>query len=150
MDSKLPSENKQQTPDSQPKWTMEAMEDQSVEHRGISEWLRMNRYHLILVTERLKKGSKVPCYSDAWPWAGTFFAFLLAMATTDCKSFLGLSADTWQAIFIIATLLSFGVTTNRLIQAFIHRKERSKTPEQEVDEIIEELAKGRDKLAKSG
>lgn len=123
--------------------------DQSLEHTGIPEWIRMNRYHLVLVVERLKKGSKIPSYSDVWPWVFTFFAFLLAVSTTDCKAFLGVPAGTWQAIFIIATVLSFGVTVYTLWQAFIHRKERSKTPEEEVDEIIEKLEEDREKLAKS-
>jgi len=108
----------------------------------------MNKYHLILVLDRLKKGSKIPTYSDIWPWVGTFFAFLLALVTTDCKNILGLAPSTWQAIFVIAlggSLVMVGVTSYRV---FIHRKERAKTPEEEVEQIIAQMASDREEMNK--
>lgn len=122
----------------------------SIIHRGPREEIIINRFHLILVLERLKKGSKLPSYRDVWPWIGTFVAFLLTLVTAECKDFLSFKATSWQAIFFIATVLSFGMIVYTLIQAFAYRKERSKKPEEEVDEIIEKMAKDREKLAKSG
>ena len=122
--------------------------EQRLEHHGISEWLTINKYHLVLVLDRLKKGSKIPTYTDIWPWLGTFLAFLLALVTTDCKNTLGLPSATWYAIFIIALSASLVMVIYTLCRAIIHRKERAKTPEEEVEQIITQLASDRQKMVK--
>jgi amino acid transporter len=143
--SNNPSKNPNQQTSGTYQWSNN---EQRREYHGISEFLMMNKYHLILVLDRLKKGSKIPNYSDIWPWIGTFLAFLLVLVTTDCKDILGLPSSEWQAIFIIALFASFGMVIYTLCRAIIHRKERAKTPEEEVEQIIAQMASDREKIGK--
>jgi hypothetical protein len=119
----------------------------SLEHSGISETINMNKYHLLLVMERLKKGSKVPGPVDVWPWVGTFVAFLLSAITAEPRDLWGLKAAVWESIFVIAAILSLVMCFCRGIQAYTHRKERAKTPENEVDDIIKQMASDREKIS---
>jgi len=105
----------------------------------------MDKYHLILVIDRLKKGSKLPAYSDAWPWATTMIAFILAGVTATPRSFLGFEGTSWEALFIISALLSAGVLTYKLRQAWKCRKERAESPEEIVEDIIRQKAADRER-----
>ena len=116
------------------------------EYRGVNEQITMNRYHLTLVLERLKKGSKVPNYGDVWPWVGVFLALLLSLIPADFQDYWGLPAATWQAIALLLTGVSLVVIVCVLWRAYRHRDERAKTPEEEVQGIIGQMAADREKL----
>lgn len=119
-----------------------------VHHDSPSEIIDMDKHHLILILERLKKGSTIPTYSDVWPWVGVFFALLLALLPTDFQNFWGLSAATWEAIAVILLIASVVMIVVVLCRAYQYRGERAKTPEGEVQEIIDQIAVDREKLGK--
>ena len=118
-------------------------------HSGVLEQIEMNKYHLILVLERLKKGSKIPSYGDACPWVGLGLAFLLALIPADFKDFLELSAATWQAIAIILMGASFLKAGHVLWQAWKYRDERTETPEEAVQKIVAQMTEDQKKLSKT-
>ena len=69
---------------------------------------------------------------------GVFLALIATLITTNFKD-VGLDAETWLAIFIIATILSFGW----LIYSVIEAKRSEK-----IEDIIGELKKHSDSLIK--
>ncbi|MDD5190593.1 MAG: hypothetical protein PHE50_06085 [Dehalococcoidales bacterium] len=129
---------------------------QTIEHRGPPEVVSLNKYHLILILERLKKGKRQPTFSDTWAWLGTFLTLLIVVfenrstGATDVSSqsqlFLGLSTPTWNGIFCVAMVISGAVLIVYLVKAILSNKELSKTPEQEVDEVCKKLAKDNERL----
>ncbi len=52
--------------------------------------------------------------------AGIFLTLLITLTTTDTKDFISVNASTWQAIYIISTILSFIWLTVSLRNAFLH------------------------------
>lgn len=101
----------------------------------------LNKYHLTLILDRMAKKGRMPRYEDAWPWAGTFVALLLSLLPADFRDFLGIGAAVWQAIAIILAFATFGWTVVLLMKAYCSHKERDKTPEQVVEEVIQQMAK---------
>lgn len=113
---------------------------QVITHRGIQEEVTMNRFHLERELDKIKDRIKSPNFSDTWPWFVTALAFLITLSTTsEYKNALGLSSSTWQAINIIAGILSIAYAIFLSCQAISSHKERNKKTEDIVDEICLEM-----------
>ncbi len=75
-------------------------------HAGIDENMLMNKWHLILVIERLRYRSRIPKPEDALPWGGIFLALLLALIPADFQDFAGFPAAVWEAGTVILAIVS--------------------------------------------
>ncbi len=114
-------------------------------YSGPNVQVQMNKHHFLLVIERMRLQRELPGYGDAWPWIGMAFAFLTALVANDAKD-IGFKADTWEAIYAISTALSFGIGVHRLFQAHMCRKQRNKTAEKILEEVLLEMKSSQEGL----
>jgi len=77
-------------------------------------------------------------YERKTQWAtslGIFLTLIAALVTAEFKIFLGISAETWYAVFIICSVVSFGIMVLSLLHTF--RRRQNSTVEYVVKKIID-------------
>jgi nitrogen regulatory protein PII-like uncharacterized protein len=93
--------------------------------------------NLIVITEdklRLCLSESLKKIERKYSWVaptGVFLTILLSLITADFKN-LGLSADTWKAVFIIAAILSLAWLVYSIIQS---------TKAETIDNVVEKIKK---------
>ncbi len=120
----------------------------SLTHTSPDEGLLMNKWHLIRVIARLQSRSKGPRLEHAIIPLALFLGLILALLPADFQNYLGIKAELWEAIALILTVLSGVATAAMFIWWTIDIvKNPPKTPEDCYEEIIEEMAQDRKRLA---
>ncbi len=100
-----------------------------------------NRWRLHVLCDHLLRQNR-PSLNEAWPWLGTFVACLLGLLTSENfkESFLDLKASTWEAVFVVAAIVSFIMFARAVIRVVsAHFSEKTLTAEEVVAEIMEEM-----------
>lgn len=103
----------------------------------------ISRWRLHILCDDLIKGQKHRTIDQAWPWLGTFIAFLLGLIQRDgFKDFLGLQSSTWEAIFVGGMLVSAFMFLRSAVLAVKDWGHKPVTAKDVVDELMEELGRG--------
>ena len=106
----------------------------------------MTKYHLLLVLERLQRRPSGPPLELVAVPGVLFVGLLVTLLPSDFQSFGGISGVVWEAIIIISTFLS-AVATVILFIRWVAARTTRQTPEDIVEDIIEEMETIREKLS---
>lgn len=119
-------------------------------HEAPQELLRINKYHFLLVLRRMQdqerrtpKGEWCVIPASAW------LALTIPLISSNFKDALGIARFTWAAIVLIlwgvTALATVGLFVWWLVDAVRHR---DKTPEQLLNDVIDEMTSDRERAAK--
>ena len=110
------------------------------------EYITMTKYHLLLVLERLQRRPSGPPLELVAVPGVLFIGLLVTLLPSDFQSFGGISGVVWEAIIIISTFLS-AIATVILLIWWVAARTTRQTPEDVVEDIIEEMETIREKLS---
>ena len=99
----------------------------------------MERYHFLYAAQRLHLQVRLHRYEDAWPWTAASLAFLLALLPGNFQDYLNIEAVVWETTVIVLLIGSIAMMGWSLFKGYLDRVDRAKTPEQIVDDVIEEI-----------
>ena len=122
-------------------------ESRSYVHEGPDESLRMNKYYLTRVIDRLQKRRTPHLEWVAVPFA-IFLTLLLALLPGNFQTdYAGISQYTWEAVALIATVVT-GIGAGILFVWWAYHAwhHPGKNPEEIVDEIIDEMTRDNERL----
>jgi hypothetical protein len=120
----------------------------SIDYTGVNETVHMNKYHFLLVVQRLLSKPKGPHLEHVAIPFGIFLAILLVMLTSSFKDSLGVKAEVWQSVAIIFAILSAGTTVFLFIKWCINKvKMKEQTPEDVLKDVLIQMEDQREKLA---
>ena len=121
---------------------------ESILHTDVSEKIEMNKYHLLWVMERLSKKSKGPHLEHVAIFAAMLLGVLFTLLPADFGDYLGRPAAVWEALATGVTVFAGLATLFLFIWWVVNKcKERTQTPEDVVNEIIDQMAKDRERLS---
>ena len=113
----------------------------TINYKDTNEVLHINKYHLLLVLERLEKQKlKFPLLEHVMIPFGVLIPTLVAFLTADFKNSLGLGAHVWQ-MFILTIMVLSTLVTAVFLGLWVRNRIRHKptTPDKIVEEIIKEM-----------
>lgn len=115
-------------------------------HQGPDERLEMNKYHVLLVIERLLGKSKWPSFGDVLIPFALFLGTLLTLLPSDFQDFGNIKASVWEAFTFLVTVAS-GLTTGVLLILWLRNRSKypPKTAEQIVEDICGQMARDRER-----
>ncbi len=119
-----------------------------VTHAGPIEDVQMNKWHFILVLDRMRAEHG----RAHWDWCLIPFGFFLgmgqALVTSDFKAAFGIDGNVWHAAALNFTGLSAVATLGLFVWWVVDSwRHPAKTAEQVWNEVIDEMAKDREKAA---
>jgi len=114
----------------------------SLTHQGPDEHLIMNKYHVLLVIERLMKKPSWPNWEHILIPFGLLLGTLFSLLTATFQDYLGVKASVWEAFALFVIVLS-GITTVVFFLMWLRNK--SKNPTQTAEQIVENICAQMDK-----
>lgn len=123
----------------------------SLHHIGINEIITLNKYHLLLVLDRMQKQKpKAPSFETAMIPFGVLVAMIVSLLTSSFKDFAGIKADVWQMLVLAVVILS-GLATAILFGLWLRNRVcyKEKTPDEIVQEIVQEMENDRERFSSS-
>ncbi len=115
-------------------------------HEAPPERLVMNKYHLLLVIDRLMKKPKGPALEHVFIPFALFMGSLLSLVPKDFQDYWGMSGATWQAVAFIIVIMSGSATIGLFIWWLVCAiKYPRQTSDQIFDDICDQIAKDRER-----
>src|SRR6266446_4466445 len=115
-------------------------------HSAPSEDLKMNKYHFLLVLERMQQDTRRVRPRGAWSFIplGVFLTAMQSLITAEFKDAVGVTGIVWQSVTVhlaeAAALVTLGLLGWWVIYKCIHH---DKSPEQMLNEITDQMAADR-------
>jgi hypothetical protein len=120
-----------------------------IEHRSINEMIKMNKYQVLLLVERLLKKPKPPQLEHVAIPLGLCLAFLLSLFTSDFKDFLGVKASDWHGFTFFLFWTTAGIAAIMFL-VWLFQRRKNKTPEEIVNDLIQQIECDYERLSSTG
>ena len=107
----------------------------------------MNKYHLMWVLNRLHARPSGPTLEQVVLPAILAAGFLVTLLPADFRDYWGISAETWEAMVILATVVASVLAVGLFVWwAYCKITNPSKTEVEIYDEIIDQMAYDRARM----